>query len=844
MLRPILIALAIATAPALAAKPGSWTVGPAPSWVDQAGPEETKAKPPSPGGYRCLLHEQQVLQAPGRYGRFEHRLYRLETVEGARTFDGFSLDYDPSWQRVVYHWVKVKRDGRILDRLDPSKIRALTREDGLDQGQIDGRQTLHMVLEDLRPGDELDFAWSLEGQHPAFPRVASGSFRLAMPWSVDRLRERLVWMFPESPRTQAFNGAPQPVATTTDGVRSLVWEVRDVAARKEVEHAPDWWDDEPSVDWTNLPDWSAIAGLQTPFYAAADRPDPKAVALADRIARSDTAPEVRVVRVLRFLQDSIRYLGYEGGLGSHIPRPTSVTLASRQGDCKDKSLLMVALLRRMGIEAHPALVLSSGDRDLDQHLPSPWFFDHVIVAVRVRGETRFLDPTDRDQHGSLANIPAVPCRWALILEPGSAGLTEIAHPALADPEYDLRETWDARQGPEHPARLERTLVRRGRSAETFRERIAKSSLKEEADAELERLKSTYPDLRRVGEPEAEEDDSTGWVTWRSVFESDGFWKQQGSSAVWKFSVAAPMVKDLAWDPGDVEDRKAPLLLVHPGSAKVSIQVLLPHRGWADERNEDEPGLSSLDYRFQSHLRPDTFDLSWSWNSLRDHVPSGDLKPWKAAMDSIRSETEWTITLDRRSWTSKVNWPVVFLIPFLLCIGIRACRRFLAWSPRPPARVRTGTEAWMSGWWGLYLLGLAVLPVRNAIALWDAGWILDPSRWNASLEANGTIALCALLECGVFLVLLPVWYSLFRLFLGRRSAFPLANALVFGSLALWLVADAVVLLGAGAENAWENLGTTAWSLPSTIIWIVYFLRAERSKAFFRNRADGTKVEIAS
>ena len=149
---------------------------------------------------------------------------------------------------------------------------------------------------------------------------------------------------------------------------------------------------------------------------------------------------------------------------------------------------------------------------------------------------------------------------------------------------------------------------------------------------------------------------------------------------------------------------------------------------------------------------------------------------------------------------------------------------------------------MSGWWGLYLLGLAILPIRNAIGLWQGGWILDPARWNASLEQNGAVALCALLECAVFLALLPVWYALIRLFLRRRSAFPLANALVYGLLTLWLVVDNTVLLVAGADNSWENMGTTAASVPSTFIWLVYFLRAERSKAFFRNRADGTRVEI--
>ena len=44
------------------------------------------------------------------------------------------------------------------------------------------------------------------------------------------------------------------------------------------------------------------------------------------------------------------------GTNSHQPTPASETLALRYGDCKDKTVLLISLLKALGVEAHPALV--------------------------------------------------------------------------------------------------------------------------------------------------------------------------------------------------------------------------------------------------------------------------------------------------------------------------------------------------------------------------------------------------------------------------------------------------------------------------------------------------------
>jgi hypothetical protein len=85
------------------------------------------------------------------------------------------------------------------------------------------------------------------------------------------------------------------------------------------------------------------------------------------------------------LARTIRYFAMEVGWGGWIPRSPEVSIAHALGDCKDKSLLMVALLRGLGIEAFPVLAVARSDGRVPEDLPSPYVFNHCIVGIPWKG---------------------------------------------------------------------------------------------------------------------------------------------------------------------------------------------------------------------------------------------------------------------------------------------------------------------------------------------------------------------------------------------------------------------------------------------------------------------------
>ncbi len=108
----------------------------------------------------------------------------------------------------------------------------------------------------------------------------------------------------------------------------------------------------------------------------------------------DSMPEIDRVGILyNWVQQNIKYIAFEDGLGGLVPRKADEVLLKRYGDCKDKSNLLHALLKEAGITSYLTWI---GTRELPykySELCSPVVDNHMIVTYIHKGDCYFLDPT-------------------------------------------------------------------------------------------------------------------------------------------------------------------------------------------------------------------------------------------------------------------------------------------------------------------------------------------------------------------------------------------------------------------------------------------------------------------
>jgi len=98
------------------------------------------------------------------------------------------------------------------------------------------------------------------------------------------------------------------------------------------------------------------------------------------IHQKATTPDAKVKAVYQTLQEKVRYVFAHVGRGGYEPHNAYEVLTNGYGDCKDQTILAVTMLRKLGIQADPALVVTRSRGIPDMKITSV-SFDHMIVHI-------------------------------------------------------------------------------------------------------------------------------------------------------------------------------------------------------------------------------------------------------------------------------------------------------------------------------------------------------------------------------------------------------------------------------------------------------------------------------
>ena len=655
--------------PPVLAGAAQWSLGPAPAWVaplEAPPPVEAPARDASPGSYD-LLYDHQLRVGTSGSDEYFRRVIQVLSPAGVQDASQLSLDFDPSAERLVLHHVRILRGGRDVSGFGAADVTVIRPERESGSDIYSGTLSALVFLRDVRPGDVLDYAYSLLATAPAPPPSFCATLDMGFSVPVARLRHRLLW-----PATRTLHMAnrgevaPPEIASGT-GETSYTWSREDVPAVVDEDDAPAWFEPYAAVDLSEFDSWAAVTRWAADLYA--DVPvDPAPLdALLAQWSGGPSA-EARALAAVRFVQDDVRYLGLEIGPGAWEPRPPADVLARRYGDCKDKSLLLASLLRRLGLDARPALVSTSAGRALDSRQPSPLAFDHVIVRLRSEGRTLWIDPTVSHQGGRLASLASPGYERALAVDPAAAGLETIPPDRPGEPTTAVEEEYDAPF--ESAATLSVRVVSLGADADDMRASLAETSDAELARSYLNHYAGPWPGVEAVGPVAVDDRRDEDRMEIQVRYRIPGFW-------------ALPQRRLEAWSLSDVlEDpatrrRSTPLAVAYPARLRHRFRVRLP------EEPDELPAEARVDdpaFRLSRHVRGEGpgFDVTLDYEALADSVAPEALAGHLADLGRARSE----LTLDlprptgRRAQRRRLALLAAALVPALagLAALLRARRR--------------------------------------------------------------------------------------------------------------------------------------------------------------------------
>jgi hypothetical protein len=194
-----------------------------------------------------------------------------------------------------------------------------------------------------------------------------------------------------------FNLTYKPKITQNHTTITYTWEIPDVYDERKAEDyisPPRVEDLIEGVEFSSIKSWKDISNW---YYALVQKnlkitPDIES-AVQKAIAGKATLKD-KVRAILEYIQDNFRYVSMSLGTYSLEPHPTDHVFKNKYGDCKDLSLLCVAMLKVAGIESNVALFRDEFSiTDPQYDLPYPNIFDHVLVRVKdEKGKTFYIDP--------------------------------------------------------------------------------------------------------------------------------------------------------------------------------------------------------------------------------------------------------------------------------------------------------------------------------------------------------------------------------------------------------------------------------------------------------------------
>jgi len=620
----------------------SISISPPPDWV-------TKIKTPlpsvisptaAPSGIHYLLVDKQInVLSDNAY--FYHYAVQLTNEEAIEDNSMFSAEFDPIYQELSIHSIVVWRDGQQLDKLNPDDIELLQREKQLERLIYDGRWTASSILKDIRKGDILDYSYTIKGANPALAKHFSDEFQIEWAIPVQRQYYRLLWPHGRQLHITPVNTDVKIERAEHDSHTAYILNIENTPALQVDRGAPEWFMPWARVNFSDVSSWGEVVQWALPKYQLDSPLSLELTSLISTIRTKNNTKKQQVAAALEFVQNDVRYQGIELGAGGFQPHPPADTFARRYGDCKDKTTLLLAMLKALGVTANPVLVNTSSGKMLDIDAPRVTAFNHAIVQVFIDENYYWLDPTITNQYGGLDRIYQPNYGLALVLSDKSAELTSMyqeqtGHRRLIQEEFDLRD------GVSKPSKYRIYSTYYGADAQRFRSNLNTTGQAKLEKDYLEYYSDYYPAIEAASAIQIQDDKTTGLIHLEEHYNIANFWDKSEKSEKLVGSFYSNALYTYVRVP-EIRRRISPIQLSHPIDVEQEIVVLLTGQ-WEMEDIDNHVVSPFFDYIMRVRFLPseNKLVLTYKYKSLADYVPVDSVDAYIASLEAVKDDLDYGI----------------------------------------------------------------------------------------------------------------------------------------------------------------------------------------------------------
>ncbi|MGB9416823.1 MAG: DUF3857 domain-containing protein, partial [Acidobacteriaceae bacterium] len=362
-------------------------------------PEKGVKSPPDLTGEAVVIEKSSIVIRYARDGSSVRTLTVVAHVlsdAGVRKVGIVSFPFSSQTETLTFDFVRVRKpSGEVVE----------TPTDGAQEVPMPVTQaapmysdlrTKELPVKSLSVGDTLEYQLTIKGTNADSP----GAFWHPMNFSsgLPVQEETIELRVPRDLSVVVKSKKVQPVVSDEGDERVYRWKhetaseypkKQDNDKTAQVELIQEMYD--PDIVMTSFHSWAEVGAWYRGLIKDRAVPDAAIQAKADELTHGLTTDDAKVDAIYNYVATQYRYIAVSFGIGRLQPHMASDVFRNQYGDCKDKHTLLQAMLAAEKIEAEPVLVSSS--MRVNEALPIPTQFDHMITLVKLKDHDVWLDST-------------------------------------------------------------------------------------------------------------------------------------------------------------------------------------------------------------------------------------------------------------------------------------------------------------------------------------------------------------------------------------------------------------------------------------------------------------------
>ncbi len=607
-------------------------IKPDPAWVLPVTRDASRSpdlKDVSNGFYYELMNRQVNLADQTVYLHFIRHIINESGVQDASEV---SVNFAPQFQQLIFHTVKIIREGRSINQLKTGSIKIVDEESNAADYEYNGIKRAYLILKDVQKGDLIDVSYSVIGFNPVFDGRYAADFYFNSGTPIANYYLSILAPAMRKLYFKTFNHAPDPTLDHSNGLLSYQWKNPALSSGSGESNTPSWFTSDPYISISEYKDWEEVSDWGLKIFNNYQFSLPETLLQKMDSWRKVSAGDKDVFAnlALRFVQDQVRYLGLEIGSNTHQPHTPATVFSGRFGDCKDKALLLTMILRHEHILAYVALTNTYEKENLTNAAPSPMAFDHAIVAIPRSSGYIFVDPTISLQRGELINAFIPDYGLALVLKPGENQLARVEpgdlYSTSITDEFNVRFNEDS-------SFLQVTSLYKGGAADDIRENLSTSSNLDITQDYLKYYAKNFEGIQTRSSVEHDDDSLKNEITTKESYVIPKIWRKNDTGKL-IFPFYAKSISARIPDPASHADG-IPVSLEFPFSEEYVVHLNMPEP-WSVDLNTVHIKNEYYQFDFTPIANGNRLSFTYYYKTFKGYIPADAVVRYKKDFKEIEN----------------------------------------------------------------------------------------------------------------------------------------------------------------------------------------------------------------